>query len=369
MPRRSSNLILGAVAIATALLALSLPAAMDARRAEREAALEIAVRTADIGLLEERVAADPDNWLLADHLAGLYAARFRTHADPTDITRAERLVRRSLPLRPDPTPGWVRLSSLLLTQHRFREAYEAARIASASPAPRDDALAVFVDAARAIGDDAAADSAFARMTPGTFAYAVRSAGTRPPEDALQQVEQACARLEERGSTRDLRAWCMTRLADIEIRRGRPEAGREWLDRALKTFPDDRGALEVAADLAHAEGRWEDARRLYARILSDAHPDLYLRLAEVSRELGRASEAEALEGRFLDIVRDPSLEPLFGLELARYLAANGDCVRALPIAERELSRRHSAEAVSGVADIRASCATHDSPLRGRRAGSP
>ena len=357
MTRRTPLATIGAVAFATALLALALPGALQTRRAAREAALEAQVRSGDIGFLETRVAADSDNWLLASHLADLYAARFREEADPGDIARAEQLVRRTLPLRPDPVGGRVRLSSLLLAQHRFREAFDAARTALGSRAPGQDALAVFIDAARALGEDAAADSAMARLTPGTFAYAIRAAGARAPEDAVPQLERACARLEETGASRDLRAWCLARVASLELGRGRIESGRAWLERAVRMHPEQRGALEEAANLAYAEGRWDEASRLYRRILSEAHPDLYLRLAEVERRLGRREDATSLERRFLMATSDPSLEPLFGLELALYHARSDRCDRALPLAAAELTRRHSVQALEGAAWVRYQCGDH------------
>jgi tetratricopeptide (TPR) repeat protein len=351
---RSTTVTIGAVALATALFALAWSGALPAPRAAREAALEAQVRSADIEFLARRVAADSSNWLLASHLADLYAARFRAEADPHDIARAERLVRRTLAVRPDPVGAWVRLSSLLLAQHRFREAFDAARAAMGPASPGQDALAVFIDAARALGEDDAADSALVRLTPGTFAYAIRTSNTLAAEDAVPQVQRACARLAETGAPRDLRAWCLARLASLEIGRGRIEAGRDWLERALRTQPGHRGALEEAADLARAEGRLADAHRYYSRILSDAHPDLYLRLAELERHRGRAEAAASHERRFLAAASDPAVWPLYRLELALYHARCGRCGMALPLVDAELTRRHSVQALEGAAWIRYEC---------------
>ena len=350
---RNRAAALCAVALATLPPVLTLPGALTARRAAQESALEAEVLATNIDYLEARLARDRWNWLVAGHLADLYQARFRLTAELADVTRAEKLIQTTLPLRSDPSPGLARLSSLLLGQHRFAEAYEAAREAAAVPFPSDMALAALVDAARAFGKDAVADSAFARITPATFAAAVRTAPTSSSRGAGQRVHRACERLAEQGASRDLRAWCVTRLAAIEAPRGAVAVQRR-LDEALRIQPDHRGALEAAADLAYASGDWKRARRLYARILSDAHPDLSLRLAEVNRLLGHDEEAAFHEGRFVSLASDPGREALFGLELALYLARGGACERARPLAAAELERRHAVEAVEGVAWVHYLC---------------
>jgi tetratricopeptide (TPR) repeat protein len=125
----------------------------------------------------------------------------------------------------------------------------------------------------------------------------------------------------------------------------PDAATALLRRALAVQPGFRGAIEGLANLAAARGRWAEAHRLYRRILSDAHPDLYLRLAEAAGQTGRRAEAERLEARFLATAGRPEHEALFGNVLALHYAERGrpaDLDTALALARRDIARRPTVE---------------------------
>jgi Tfp pilus assembly protein PilF len=353
MRKGTIRIALCSAAAAGVLAAASLPGALGARRAASASALESRVLSRDIAFLERRVAIDPHNWLLAGHLADLYARRFQEDADLTDVERAEALARSALALRTTTPSAHARLASILLTQHRFADAYDVAKIAASFEAPGDAALAVFVDAARAVGDYAAADSALARITPGTFAAAVRGTGG-DVRRAARRIGRACVRLEELGASRDLRAWCLTRLAGAEHARAGADAAEGWLRRALTVRPTHRGAIESLADMAYAQGEWRRAKTLYTRILADAHPDLFLRLAEVDRALGLEDSAAKFEERFVALATAPGAEALNALPLAMHYARTGRCYDAARLARGELARRRSAEALETVAWIRFEC---------------
>src|SRR2546422_994869 len=98
------------------------------------------------------------------------------------------------------------------------------------------------------------------------------------------------------------AWCVPELANVQpAREGVGPAGALFR-RALAIQPGYRGALEGLAALAYARRDWREAGRLYARIATDAHPDLYLRLAEVDRALGELTAADGWEREFLRVAR-------------------------------------------------------------------
>src|SRR2546426_5311344 len=87
----------------------------------------------------------------------------------------------------------------------------------------------------------------------------------------------------------------------------------------------------------------EAGRLYARIAADAHPDLYLRLAEVYRALGEPAAAEGWEREFLRVARAPGAEALYAHPLALYYAARPMTLdTALAIARRDVARRPAVE---------------------------
>jgi tetratricopeptide (TPR) repeat protein len=358
MRSRTRWIALASVGAVLAVAGMSLSGPLAARRAAREAALEADVMRRNIAFFEKKFAGDTLNWLLGGHLADLYTLRFRAEAKLDDVARAEELARATLPFRVERSGAYARLSAILLTQHRFTEAYDAARQAVAVPFPVDAALGAFVDAARAIGDNAAADSALARMDRNSFGASVRLAdryaGEGRSDAAMRAVSRACDRLDETGATRELRAWCLTKLAMLEHNAHGPEAARPWLRRALALRPHHRGATEELANLAYAEQDWREARKLYSRIAASAHPDIYLRLAEVSRASGDDDAAAVYERTFVTVASEPGLETLNALPLALHYAAVGKCADAMELAQRELTRRHSAEAFESVAWVSYEC---------------
>ena len=329
----------------------------EARQALARARLEASVLDEDITYLGVKLESDPYNYVLAGRLSDLHARRFRMSANMEDLHRSEELARSALVTHPDSAVGFGRLAQRLLTQHKFTEAFAAAQVALASDPGDEFALGVFVDAARAVGDYGAADSAFARI-PSESLTALLRGGTPDGGNGrtvLRGLRSACARLDEIAQPLDTRAWCLAQLAGAEHDLHGPEGAELLLRRALSVHPGSREALEGLADLSYARGDWGRADRLYRRILTPAHPDLYLRLAEVARARGRSVEARDYEARFVELADAPGAEALNGLELATFLAGDPDlCRRARTLAADELVRRRSIEALEGSAWVERRC---------------
>jgi tetratricopeptide (TPR) repeat protein len=84
-------------------------------------------------------------------------------------------------------------------------------------------------------------------------------------------------------------------------------------------------------------------RDYARIVADAHPDLYLRIAEASRELGDTARATSAEREFLRVARAPGAEPRYAHPLALFYAQQpGMRDSAVAVARRDVARRPAVE---------------------------
>src|ERR1051326_6748302 len=133
----------------------------------------------------------------------------------------------------------------------------------------------------------------------------------------------------------------------------PGPTRPWIGSAggsspaapLPPVPGVAGALEGRGALEYGKGHWRKAEELYARILSGAHPDLYLRMAEIAHHLGREAQRREWESRFLRVAGRPENEALEGPWLALYLVERGAAAgrdTALAIASREVARRPTVE---------------------------
>lgn len=371
---------LGALAVTVALAGAVACRPGGSAREFAALAADTANVSRGIEYFEARLRADPANYLVAGRLAGRHMLRFALAADTRDVERAETLARQVTTLAPDRASALSRLAGVLLTQHEFAQSLIAAREAVAADPGDEDARGALFDAALASGAYRAAEATLRAMRPGSLATLVRRAqwldATGHATGARETMERVCRQLELSAAGPPAIAWCLTELAGLVHRERGPEAAGAILDRAVKVQPGYRGAVEQLAHLAATRGEWETAYRLYRRVAADAHPDLYLRLAEVAGRLRREEERSAWERRFLDLVSQPGNEALFGAELALFLAERnvpGDGAAALAIAEREIARRPTIESFDLLAwvhyrrgELEAALAASDRALA---AGSP
>lgn len=336
MTRRRLVLVL----LAGALAALAIGVA--ARPGTAAPALSASTVSQGIRFFEARWSADPLDYLAAGQLARRYAERFGLEARLTDLHLAEAASRTAAALSPDQSRSLARLSSVLLTQHKFAPAAEAARQAVAVDSTDAEALGALADAALAAGDYPEAHRALRRLEPGKVATLSRWAGYLEEhgrwDEALPLRERICRALDRSRASSLSRAWCLTQWGRTALAGGRADQARALFGRALEVQPDYRGALEGLADLALAAGRDAAARKLYLRIATDAHPDLYLRLAGLAAREGQPEERDTWRARFAAAALDGEHEALYGPAIVQYYLDLGRNDSALAVARREFTRR-------------------------------
>ncbi|MFN2317841.1 MAG: hypothetical protein ABR551_09835 [Gemmatimonadales bacterium] len=304
--------------------------------------------SAGIEFFEARAAADPHDYLSQRQLVRRYGERFAVAATALDLVRAETAAHALLARSPDRSGAWGRLSAVLLMQHRFAEALAAADSAVALEPAGADAIGARFDAALAIGHYRAAHEALVQLPARDMATRARWAAwhqlTGHPAAAREAQALTCAGLDHAGAPPLARAWCLTELGGLTAESADEAEAVAIFRNALAVQPGYRGALEGLADLAHAREDWASARELYTRILSDAHPDLYRRLAEVERGLGQMEAATEAEDQFRVLVSAPGQEAMQGPEIVAHLLQAGGHWQdsALAVAEREVARRPTLE---------------------------
>ena len=302
-----------------------------------------------IAYIDRALAGDPRNPMLKGQLIGRLILRFGQQADLGDLVRAEDLAASAVALASDKGSALARLSGVMLMQHKFGLALATAETALAADSSSADAHGARLEAAIAAGQYRVADAEAARLDQTTLAGLVRRAmwldasGNTPT--ARQLMTQACRQIEHSGGEPQVTAWCLTQLAGLVHTTAGPDQARRLLERVLELAPGYRGAVEGLANLALAQGDIPAAIQDYRTIRSDAHPDLYLRLADAYRQAGQVDSAAAAERRFLAIAGVPANEALFGNVLALYYAERGDrpaLDSALAITAREIVRRPTNE---------------------------
>jgi tetratricopeptide (TPR) repeat protein len=350
------------LAAGAAVTALGVAVATSVRRPvapQVPAPADTSSTSRSIAYFEKRLTGQPDNYMVETRLISRYLLRFGTGAQLADVERAETLARHLVRTgRPDSGQALSRLSAVLLMQHKFAEALQSASQAHGIDTLNQDALGAVFDAALAAGRYADAESALARLTPGTMTALIRRAqwldASGQSQGASEAFDRICRQLDRSAAPPAVVAWCLSQLGAVEHARLGPDAAEAVWRRALEVQPGYRGALEGLAAVAAARGAWAQAAALYRRIAADAHPDLYLRLAEAAAARGDRAAERAYERRFLAVAGRPENEALYGEMLALYYAQMSDPSArdaALRLALRDVARRPTVESYDVLSWVR------------------
>lgn len=285
----------------------------------------------------------PYNLMIGSRLAADYSSRFSATADLADVERAEALTNELIEAWPQKRGLKNRLAGLYITQHRFADAYDLAAANVAADSGDAGARGALFDAAMATGRYDVAAIALDGLDQNLFGRRVREARwlevNGDTDEASRIMTGACEQLELSAGDHLVLAWCYRRVADMESGR----ASEEALRRSDAAWPGYRGVKEARADDAYGEGRWAEARDLFKELRSDAHPDIYLRLAEVAEAMGQDDLARRWNEEFIRVAGDAGVEPMYAQSLAEYLAASPESrAEALAVMQRDIERRPSIE---------------------------
>lgn len=222
-------------------------------------------RDVQIRVWNEALAADPTSALVLGQLAALHAQRAREGGGATDVQRAEEYARASLAHRTQRNGSTaVTLVNLLLAQHRYTEAFQEAQALQVREVDVPQYRALLGEVAMEIGayDIATVmfDSSFA--AGGHLSAAPRIARWYELQGHVRAAREVMVRARvdarSRGDvTRESKAWFSLRLADLELRAGRPRAAARVLREALLEEPNDPRLLAAMARGAASASRWKD----------------------------------------------------------------------------------------------------------------
>lgn len=324
--------------------------------------------------LQTELRARPGNPRTLTLLGLAYHQRYRETADPTYLTKAKGVLRRSRALDPSDPRSVSGLAGVALSQHRFREALVLAQrarsLAPASAAP----YGALGDSLVELGRYERAFRAFDRMAtirPSLSSYA-RVAYAREllgrPDEAMAALRLA---LDAASARTETTAWTLVEIGKLHFTTGRLGAARASFRRALAVLPRYVYALDWLARAEAAAGRYGRAVVLAERAVDAVPlPQFVATLADIQRARGDIAGAreqyalmKAIERLLLANGVNSDLEvALFrvdhGIQLRRSLALaraartgrpsifaddvlawalarNGRCAEALPFSKRAL----------------------------------
>jgi len=300
------------------------------------ASLEATVRTA-----EARLKTTPTDAASAVRLADALLRQARVLGNSGLMIRAERALRIVLNADPQRYDARRMLATVLVSQHRFREAIaEAERCQQVRPTD-GWSYGVAGDAHLELGEYEQAFAAFARMNalhPDAASYA-RLSYARELQGDLDGAVIAMAMALEATSPSDpeSQAWHHAQLGHLHLAQSRvTDAAREF-EHAAFIFPDHPLALEGLVHAASRQGRHADALAQAERLISVApSPGALALSADELRAAGRTADAARRDALAEAAWRTDAPEPA---RLALFLAKRGDKIdEAVRLAESAARER-------------------------------
>lgn len=224
------------------------------------------VRDLDITFYESRVKRDPYGAMDLARLGALYLQRARETGNGSDLTLAENAARLSYSHRQSRNGQALQiLTTALLSQHRYEEAYETAHSLSERDTSAIGARATLAELALETGRYTVADSLFAMLRGQSHLPSIAPRLARwleihgKNEEAHQLLLAARTDAKRQyGMPNEQLAWFDLRVGDIAQRNGRLAEAEEAYQSGLRTNPGDYRLLSALARLSAARRDWKRA---------------------------------------------------------------------------------------------------------------
>jgi tetratricopeptide (TPR) repeat protein len=291
--------------------------------------------------MQARLASNPDDVAAGVALADTWIRQSRVTGNAGLTAKAEQVLGQVLREDPGNYEGLRVQGTLYLSQHRFKEAAEAAeRLIALRPSDPGN-YGILGDAHLELGDYPQAFDAFdqmMRMRPGAASYA-RVSYARELQGNLTGALESMKLAAEASAGGDVEAmaWYYSQVGELNLRLDRPADAMQAFITASQAFPGHPFAVAGYARALDAVGRHDEARALLEDLVSEAPtPDLRARLGEMYEADGRKSEADTQYALAEAAWRTDVPEPK---QLARFLADRGTKIdEAVIIAKTAVAAR-------------------------------
>ncbi|MGO9270408.1 MAG: tetratricopeptide repeat protein [Terriglobia bacterium] len=315
------------------------------------------VSSAEVGPLspaEERIQAaekaiqnNPQRYQTYNDLAFALVSRARETSDAKYYRQAAEAVEKSLRLASDNFEALKAQVEVFLGQRRWEEARESARPLNRSIPDDVPVWGYLAEAAFELGDyDEAVKTTqwMLDLRRNNTRGLLRAAELRVVygylDGALDFYNQACQQVPPQEVEQI--AFIFTRMAGVELMRGRLESAQKLLDLALQQFPGYYLSLEMSARLRAAQGKNAEAVDLWRRRNQQMPtPDSRYELAQALEQDGQRDQAKTAYAEFERVATPLVNQPAnANRELVLYNVNYAhNPAEALRVARLEVARRH------------------------------
>ena len=255
-----------------------------------------------------RVLDNPGDFVSHLRLGDLHQRRARESGDAGAYVDARDAYARAAGLAPGYAAARASLAAAELALHNFSFALEVSEQAFRENPRLIGALAVMGDAHVALGNVDEAEEAYRTLqadapSAASLARLAHIAELRGGlAEAVDLAERAAQEALLTGSSREGVAWYLFRAGDLYFDTGRLDQAAGYHEAALRAFPGFHVALAGLGEVRAAQGRYEEAAELYARVEAIAND------GPVNRRLYRRELAS--------FYADHGLKPALAVRLAR-----------------------------------------------------
>lgn len=265
-------------------------------------AVAISVQAAD-SPLDEQIKSDqtllktnPKNVQVLNHLAFLYTRKVRQSVDFSYNISAEKLVEQALSIDPKNYDSLLNLSIIYMAQHRFAEARDTAKKATAANPYGSGAFGILGDALYELGSYKECAKAYDQMgdlKPGAPYYSRVSSFRNvagDPEGAISIMKEAL----DASDPSDLEdySWYFLQLGNLSFDSGKTPNAETYYRESLKWNSSSYNAWAGLAKTQAAQGKLQDAIVSYQKAMAIVPmPDFAASLGDIYAVLGKPQEAE------------------------------------------------------------------------------
>lgn len=263
-----------------------------------------------IRALEEEIIKLPYDYSSLTSLGEAYIQRARETGDAEYNDKAELALKKAIELNKDNYLAYVLLGRVCSYRHEFRETLDYAIKAINIKPEQSIAFGILGDAYMELGEYDKAGKAYEFMQslrPGFDSYSRISyikELTGDAESAIQLMQMAIEDGLRRNLPRENIAWAHVILGSLYFNKGDLNQAEKYYREALNISTDYYLALEHIAEINARKGNYEEAVKLYKKVISlNPKGEFYKALADSMMKLGRQEEAEQFYDKTTEIYDD------------------------------------------------------------------